>query len=122
MTIHSLEGTPPVAVHGVGTTAPRGTSAPASSAPAEAHAVKPPPEQPKESDKAPPPPVRKVVSLPDFPQYELSFRLDEERGRVVVRVIDAKTGTVVRSIPPEELGKTLKSVPDPRGLLLDNQS
>jgi hypothetical protein len=62
------------------------------------------------------------VALPEFTQYELSFRLDEERGRVVVQVIDAKTGSVVRTVPPDELRRALPRQPQVRGLLLDRRS
>ena len=91
------------------------------------------PERPASGD-APPPQtqhaaapaadaaVTKPVTLPEFPQYELSFRLDKERGRVVVQVIDSKSGTVVRTVPPEELGRALRRLPDARGVLLDRES
>jgi len=61
------------------------------------------------------------IRLPEFSNYELSFRLDEEGGRVVVQVIDAKTGEVVRTLPPEDLGAKLKRLPDGRGVLLDRE-
>ena len=64
----------------------------------------------------------KIVSLPEFPTYELSFRMDQERGRVVVQVIDAKTGTVVRSVPPEDLAKSLRNLAEPRGVLHDSET
>ena len=63
----------------------------------------------------------KAIRLPEFSNYELSFRLDEEGGRVVVQVIDAKTGEVVRTLPPEDLGAKLKRLPDGRGVLLDRE-
>lgn len=70
---------------------------------------------------APPQRASRAVSLPDFPHYELSFHLDEEHGRVVVEVIDAKTGTVVRTVPPEELRRVVEGLPNPRGILLDRK-
>ncbi len=66
-------------------------------------------------------PAVKSVQLPEFPNYELSFRLEEEGGRVVVQVIDAKTGEVVRTLPPEDLGPKLRRLPDGRGVLLDRE-
>lgn len=63
----------------------------------------------------------KSVQLPEFPNYELSFRLDEQGGRVMVQVIDAKTGEVVRTLPPEDLGPKLRRLPDGRGVLLDRE-
>ena len=76
-------------------------------------------EAPESHDAEPKP--RKVVSLPDFPHYDLQFRLDEESGRVVVQMIDSKTGAVVRTIPPESLAKTLRAQGVPRGLLHDSE-
>lgn len=117
MKIGNVEAAPLAAVQGVAEhgggddSAPRPHKAPAP--PAAAH---------HDAPKEPPPPVHKAVSLPEFAQYELSFRLDEERGRVVVQVIDAKTGTIVRTVPPEELGRAVRRLPDPRGLLLDRES
>ena len=61
----------------------------------------------------------KRVELPEFPNYELSFRLDKEHGRVVIQVIDSKTGTVVRTIPPEDVSRALRRLPDGRGVLLN---
>ncbi len=40
---------------------------------------------------------------------------------MVVQVIDAKTGEVVRTLPPEDLGAKLKKLPDGRGVLLDRE-
>jgi len=115
MKIGNVEAAPLAAVHGVAEHGAREGCAPrpqkAPKPPATAHD-----ESPKE-----PPPVHKPVTLPEFAQYELSFRLDEERGRVVVQVIDKKTGTIVRTVPPEELGRAARRLPDPRGLLLDRE-
>ena len=83
--------------------------------PAESKAPAPAPA----AEAAPPTPKR--VQLPDFPNYELSFRLDKERGRVVIQVIDSKTGTVVRTVPPEDLGRALRRLPYGRGVLLDRE-
>ncbi len=69
----------------------------------------------------PEPPSAKSVQLPEFPNYELSFRLDEQGGRVMVQIIDARTGEVVRTLPPEDLGPKLRRLPDGRGILLDRE-
>ena len=116
MKIGNIEAAPLAAVHGAAEHGARDGSAPAPEKPSQPAAP--------EHDDAPkePPPVHRAITLPEFAQYELSFRLDEERGRVVVQVIDAKTGTIVRTVPPEELGRTaVKRLPDPRGLLLDRE-
>jgi uncharacterized FlaG/YvyC family protein len=36
-------------------------------------------------------------------------------------VIDSKTGTVVRTVPPEDLGRALRRLPDGRGVLLNRE-
>jgi uncharacterized FlaG/YvyC family protein len=110
-------GTPPLTVvHGVVETHTRdGTGG--SSHPARQH----PDQKETGAAAASEPTAPKSVQLPEFPNYELSFRLDEEGGRVVVQVIDAKTGEVVRTLPPQDLGAKLKRLPDGRGVLLDRK-
>jgi hypothetical protein len=64
----------------------------------------------------------KPVPLPEFRRYELAFRLDKELNRVVVQVIDGETGTVLRTIPPEDLARALKQLNAPPGVLVDQES
>ncbi|HEY2385348.1 MAG TPA: flagellar protein FlaG [Candidatus Binatia bacterium] len=118
MTIPSVAGLQATVAHDETVTArrftPQRTTAPPDKASANASEV----PEPHETAPAP----KKVVSLPDFPHYDLQFRLDEEHGRVVVQVIDSKTGTVVRTVPPESLAKSLRTLAEPRGLLHDSES
>ena len=67
------------------------------------------------------PPASESIQLPEFRLTELSFRIEQGLHRVVVQVIDAKTKTVLRSIPPEELLKLAKQFKAPRGVLLDER-
>ena len=90
-------------------------------APKHERAAAPREDTPPVEAPAPTPPA-KHVELPEFRHYELSFKLNEERGRVVVQVIDSKTGSVVRTVPPDELLKVLRQTRDPRGVLLDRES
>ncbi len=113
------DATPPLAaVHGVVDTTPREGSGsrlpPRPAPPPDGHAA---PTPATESE----PPGPKHVQLPDFPNYELSFRLDKEHGRVVIQVIDSKTGEIVRTVPPEDLSRALRQLPDGRGVLLDRE-
>src|SRR5213594_3577554 len=55
-----------------------------------------------------PAPTAEQIKLPEFRETELSFRIEQGLNRVVVQVIDAKTKTVLRSIPPEELLRLAK--------------
>jgi hypothetical protein len=61
------------------------------------------------------------IKLPEFRETELSFRIEAGLNRVIVQVIDSKTKTVLRSIPPEELVKLAKHYRAMRGVLLDEQ-
>jgi hypothetical protein len=118
MSIGNDPTAPLAAVHGVVDTSPREGSGGSSPRP-------PHPPAERTADAAPAEvelPGPKHVQLPEFPNYELSFRLDKERGRVVVQVIDSKTGTVVRTVPPEDLGRALRRLPDGRGVLFDQES
>ncbi len=111
-------GTPPLtAVHGV---VEAHTHDAADGSPHPAH-QNPEHKQPGGPAADSEPAAPKSVQLPEFPNYELSFRLNVEEGRVVVQVIDAKTGDVVRTLPPEDLGAKLKRLPDGRGILLDRE-
>jgi hypothetical protein len=117
MAISSVAGPQATVAHdetGSRRSAPERTGAPPDKASANATGV------PHPHPAAPPP--KRVVSLPDFPHYDLQFRLDEESGRVVVQMIDSKTGAVVRTIPPESLMKSLRGLADSRGLLHDSES
>jgi len=57
-----------------------------------------------------------------FKGYHLSFRFDRDINRVVVRVIDSDSGTVIRSIPPEEAVRMLKQLRSERGTILDAEA
>lgn len=50
-----------------------------------------------------------ALRLPETPQHSLSIQIDQHR-RVVYQVIDAKTGEVVRQIPPEEVRRAGQQV------------
>lgn len=43
-------------------------------------------------------------------QRDLSFSVDEDSGRTVVRVIDSETGDVVRQIPTEQVLKLARQI------------
>ncbi|HAK87957.1 MAG: hypothetical protein A2X55_12350 [Nitrospirae bacterium GWB2_47_37] len=42
-----------------------------------------------------------------FYNTELNFRIDESTKRVIVSVVDGKSGEVIRQIPPEEMVKLI---------------
>ncbi len=52
---------------------------------------------------------------------ELSFSIDQETGRSVVRIVDRKTGEVLRQIPAQEMLDIAKSIDKMQGLLLKQE-
>lgn len=117
MSIGSGDTPPLAAVPGVVETHERG-AADRRAKPVRPHAAHP---DGAAAESESPVPAQKSVQLPEFPNYELSFRLDKEEGRVVIQVIDVKTGTVVRTLPPKDLGPRLRRLPEGRGVLLDRK-
>lgn len=53
---------------------------------------------------------------------ELSFSLDEDSGRVLLRVIDRNTDEVIRQIPSEELLRISKALDRFQGLFLNKEA
>lgn len=54
-------------------------------------------------------------------RVDLSFKLHEGTGEVVVQVISEKTGEVVRQLPPEEVLELREKLKDLRGVLFDGK-
>lgn len=52
----------------------------------------------------------------------LQFSVDEETGRIVIKVTDGDTGEVIRVIPPEEISKTRDTFGSLVGLLFNEAS
>ncbi|MDW8258975.1 MAG: flagellar protein FlaG [Gammaproteobacteria bacterium] len=54
----------------------------------------------------------------------LRFQVDERSGRVVVQVIDAENGTVIRQIPPEEVLRLARELGrrSPAGAVIDTRA
>lgn len=53
---------------------------------------------------------------------ELSFSLDEDSGRMLLRIIDRETDEVIRQIPSEELVRIAKALDKFQGLFLDKEA
>jgi len=49
----------------------------------------------------------------------LSFRMNDEIGQVVVKVIDAETEKVIKEIPPEEIQDVVARIQKAIGVLVD---
>ena len=108
MSVNRVEGTRPLeAVTTIATHQPR--TGGSSAKPAAAHRP-----EPQATEQKPEP-----VSI--FKPFSLLFRYDEELHRVVVKVIDPKTGETLREIPPESVLEALKSLKKPPGSLVDEE-
>jgi flagellar protein FlaG len=53
---------------------------------------------------------------------ELSFSLDEDSGRMLLRIIDRETDEVIRQIPSEELIRIAKALDRFQGLFLNKEA
>jgi flagellar protein FlaG len=98
--------------------APRQTVTPVSPA---ADATHKPSGEPDESARDAPAPARPVTQLQDRVQSlhrELRFRVDETTGLTVVRVIEAKTGDLIRQIPSQNVLELHASLESMSGLLV----
>ncbi len=52
---------------------------------------------------------------------QLEIRYSEEHSRFVVKILDAKTGEVIREIPPEQLLDAATRIAEIRGLIFDEK-
>jgi flagellar protein FlaG len=53
---------------------------------------------------------------------ELNFRIDEDSGRVVVSIIDARDGTVLRQMPSEEALRIARALTKYESCLIEAQA
>lgn len=71
--------------------------------------------------------LRQLSSHVQNVQRNLNFSIDEDSGRMVVKVIDAESEEVIRQIPPEEMlavARRLRELSDERatGLLVQSKA
>ena len=66
-------------------------------------------------------PSTEESQVPEPGIRQLAIRKDPEIDRVVVQVLDAKTGEVVRQIPSEEWVRHLKRLKGAKGLFVDQK-
>jgi flagellar protein FlaG len=61
--------------------------------------------------------VRSINELMDQGRSKLSFSIDRQLNRPIVRVTDSETGEVIRELPPEAMLKVARSLEDLKGVL-----
>jgi flagellar protein FlaG len=62
--------------------------------------------------------VREVFQKADS---RVEFSVDPDLGRVIVKIMDGESGTVIRQIPQQEVLDLAKSLETPTGLLLHHK-
>lgn len=66
--------------------------------------------------------VRELSSYVAQNAAELSFRVDDDSGRVVVSVVDSRDGTVLRQMPTEEALRIARALADGDPALIQAQA
>ncbi|MCH1931883.1 flagellar protein FlaG [Shewanella sp. A25] len=65
--------------------------------------------------------VENISASMDLIQKGLAFKIDEELGEPIVRVIDVTTGDLIRQIPNEEALEIAKKLNEVTGLLMKTE-
>jgi len=70
--------------------------------------------------------ISKLESLPQLVERNLEFRVDDETGQQVIRVVDGDTGELIRQIPPEQILRVISQAQETldqmmTGVLLDDK-
>lgn len=52
----------------------------------------------------------------------LNFKIDDKTGDVIVKVLNGKTGKLIRQLPPDDLIKLRKKLEELRGVLFDGKA
>jgi len=65
--------------------------------------------------------IENLEKASDIFNLRLSFRVDEETNRIVVKVIDTETDKVIKEIPPEQIVELAAKIREMIGLLVDEE-
>lgn len=72
----------------------------------------------KELDQA----LARVREVFQMANSRMEFSVDPDLGRVIVKIMDGESGTVIRQIPQQEVLDLAKSLETPTGLLLHHKA
>jgi len=64
---------------------------------------------------------RVEASIERFMNRTIRLEVDNELHRVIVKIVDKKSGEVIRQIPPEELVELARKMRDREGVFLDRE-
>ncbi len=66
--------------------------------------------------------VKKVIEdLRSRLDRKIEITVDKDLGRMVVKILDEKTGDLIRQIPPEEILAISKRLKDMEGIFIDRE-
>ena len=66
--------------------------------------------------------VQKIQETVDNLAHNLRFSIDEDTGRTVIKVMDARTEEVIRQIPTEEAIEIARTLDKVQGLLFSDKA
>ena len=66
--------------------------------------------------------VTPIVNEFKFLLQGLKFSIDEETGREIIKVIEIKSGRIIRQIPPDEALDLLRQLKEQKGAVLSIKS
>ena len=104
----------------VGSGAPAPTTSPAENVERNRHKAESEPEL-ADSEKiiAPEEVLNKIKALTDDGVYSVRFENDEQSKQLIISLVDADSGELIRQIPPEDLFGVSEKLTNLRGSLLD---
>ncbi|NVK43063.1 MAG: flagellar protein FlaG [Oceanospirillaceae bacterium] len=65
--------------------------------------------------------VESLNNAAQMQQRNLNFRIDDNNGRTVIKVIDSQTDDVIKQIPSEEVMTLVNHMQDMQSLLFDDE-
>ncbi|MCG5536379.1 flagellar protein FlaG [Ectothiorhodospira mobilis] len=66
--------------------------------------------------------VQRINDFVQVVQRDLQFTVDEDTGRTVVKVFDARSEELIRQLPPEEILEVAAYMDELRGLLVQDKA
>ena len=81
-------------------------------------------EKPEQAEQkvAPEEILNKIKDITENGLYSVRFETDKDTHKMVVRLVDQKSGEVIRQLPPEELLELSQSLSEWRGNIIDTES
>ncbi len=66
--------------------------------------------------------LKRIKELTDNGAYSVRFEMDDKADRLIISLVDAETGEMIRQIPPEELLQLATKLEELRGNMIDTTS